>query len=309
MVSYLFKFVGIIFLLIILNNINLEELLEILQGAEIQYFLLALILGVPFFVLKIVRWKYILKKSGIKYSFYNSFITYGAGLLFGQVTPGQLGEFYRGVILSKQGHNFSIVTTTVVFERFCDLIFILIFAIPGIFIYFGKPIFSFFLISILILPLAYFLNHKKQCLSLFSFLSSSQILNKYTKRFNDSFILFKSFLKDFQVIRKIAMITLFVFILFIFRIYLLLISLNLELPLFHLILGSFFSSLIALIPISYAGIGTRDAALILVFLKSGQSHEGAIALSTMILALNIIIPIFWGLPSWFMSQKLKILND
>jgi uncharacterized membrane protein YbhN (UPF0104 family) len=57
------------------------------------------------------------------------------------------------------------------------------------------------------------------------------------------------------------------------------------------------TSLVAMIPISFLGIGTRDAGLLAVFKWFGHTPEQAIALSMALLSLRIAIvlmgSIFW----------------
>lgn len=73
------------------------------------------ILSIPFFAIKIWRWKFILYRIGIDYPFYNSVKTYGAGLFLGQMTPGQIGEMVRGSLLSNRGYHIFLATVSVIF--------------------------------------------------------------------------------------------------------------------------------------------------------------------------------------------------
>ena len=74
-------------------------------------------------------------------------------------------------------------------------------------------------------------------------------------------------------------------------------GLNLELSFFQVVLIMTITSLITLIPISFFGIGTRDAGLLVVFKWFGYAPEQAVALSMALLLLRIAIvcmgSIFW----------------
>ena len=74
-------------------------------------------------------------------------------------------------------------------------------------------------------------------------------------------------------------------------------GLRIELGLFQVILIMTMTSLVAMIPVSFLGIGTRDAALLAVFKWFEHTPEQAIALSMALLLLRIAIVLlgsmFW----------------
>lgn len=89
----------------------------------------------------------------------------------------------------------------------------------------------------------------------------------------------------------------------IIRFYMLLLSLGLTLPIGALIFGIALANLIGLLPISVAGVGMRDAVLLLVFQQAGQSSEGAIAFSLLILLVAYGLNLIWGFPAWLLETK------
>ena len=72
---------------------------------------------------------------------------------------------------------------------------------------------------------------------------------------------------------------------------------------FFFILGIVFASVAGLLPISVAGLGIRDAALIMVFIYSGETAESAVAFSILIFFVAYFLNIFWGLPAWYLETK------
>ena len=80
-------------------------------------------------------------------------------------------------------------------------------------------------------------------------------------------------------------------------IYFLSMGLRIDLGFFQVILIMTITSLIAMIPVSFLGIGTRDAGLLVVFKWFGHTPEQAIALSMALLLLRIAIllmgSVFW----------------
>jgi uncharacterized membrane protein YbhN (UPF0104 family) len=73
-----------------------------------------------------------------------------------------------------------------------------------------------------------------------------------------------------------------------FGTYLFGVSMGLNIGYFEMMSLSAVCSLIALVPISVLGVGTRDAALVLLLARWGGTSSDAIALSTLFLSLNVV---------------------
>jgi uncharacterized membrane protein YbhN (UPF0104 family) len=74
-------------------------------------------------------------------------------------------------------------------------------------------------------------------------------------------------------------------------------ALNIPVTYFHMILILPFTTLVEALPISFSGVGTRDAVLILMFTLLGISSSLAVSFSIMILILNYIMNLF-GVLFW-----------
>ena len=68
MYSLIFRSIGIIILIFILRSLNISELLNIIADLDKVYFLIALFLSIPFFAIKIWRWKFILYRIALSTS-------------------------------------------------------------------------------------------------------------------------------------------------------------------------------------------------------------------------------------------------
>ena len=305
--NWIFKSIGVIILIIILNNINFSDLLNILINIKIEYCLFAILLTIPFFLVKIFRWSYILKNVGININFYKSTLIYGAGLFAGMVTPGHLGELIRGVFLSKKGYDLSLSISTVILERFLDLLLLIILSIPTAIILLNIKIKveSFFL-GLILIPILFIMIYKLflkikiiDCILNKSFFS--KLINKIKK--NIKYL--KSFIYNKKILVYIFTITIIAFLTNVIRFYLLLMSLSINIPVIFFIFGIAFVSVAGLIPISIAGIGTRDAAMILFFASLGFPAENAIAFSSLILIVAYGFNILLGFPAWLLISRIK----
>jgi uncharacterized membrane protein YbhN (UPF0104 family) len=92
-----------------------------------------------------------------------------------------------------------------------------------------------------------------------------------------------------------------------YRYYLLLVTLNLDLPFGIWFGGVTIATFVSLIPISIAGIGTRDIVLIGVFGSVGIEPEKAVAFSLLILLLLVFNGVI-GLFLWFKNPLIPKKN-
>ena len=127
------NFIGLIILLYILLNIDINQSINILFDLNIFYFLMAVLLNIPQLFLKSYRWRYLLKQQGILYSPIESFLIYMSSLYIGFITPGRIGEFVKTIYLkSEKGLMLSKGFSSVLVDRLFDLYFLLILGFLGI---------------------------------------------------------------------------------------------------------------------------------------------------------------------------------
>ena len=268
-----------------------------------KYFFTAVFLTIPFFSVKIWRWKLLLNRIDINYTFPEAIRTYGAGLFAGQVTPGQLGELIRGVFLARRGYDLSLSTGSVILERFLDLLLLLILVIPGVVVFLGFKIIHIFLSIIFVGVLLVLIIRFGGWLKRVNHLNSIKFLDSLLSRIKNASNTMILAIKNRRTAELVVLSTVLALVLYLFRLYFLLLALDLSLPLINFIFGVAFASVAGLLPISVAGIGIRDAALILVFLHAGQPAEGAVAFSMLILLVAYGLNIIWGFPAWLLETK------
>ena len=129
---YLIGF-GLFFL--ILSRIDISETLSILKQTNLPLFLTALLMIFPTFFLKTLRWKYIMKLQKINYSLNNIFLMYLAPIPLGLVTPGRFGEMLRTSYLKNDGYSLGKSFFSVFFDRFSDIVFLLMFGYVSMFFF------------------------------------------------------------------------------------------------------------------------------------------------------------------------------
>ncbi|MES2823695.1 MAG: lysylphosphatidylglycerol synthase transmembrane domain-containing protein [Pseudomonadota bacterium] len=118
-----------IFLVYVLALVYVDSKHNIFSKVETVFSLLPLLLMVTFFSLFIryCRWHWLLARSGNKVPFIFGYLSYLSGFAF-TATPGKVGELLRIRYFSRLGVKPSLIVSAFIFERFFDLLVILLIA-------------------------------------------------------------------------------------------------------------------------------------------------------------------------------------
>ena len=296
--QWIIRLIGILlFAYILLYRIDLSSLKSIFYQVRLFPLLFAVALAVPFILLKAVRWQILLQDLAIPLSRGRAFSLYAIGLFAGYVTPGQLGEFSKAIFLKKLGFTYDVSIISILFDRIFDLFILLLLALIGamafrelllsqiaIFIFFFSAV--FILLLLFASPSIRSYLYKTVGASLLparlkEILRSSSLMQRVAKL---------SLAR--LTILKVGLMSLAAFSFAFFRYYLLILSLNISLPFWYFIGSVAIASVVSLLPISFAGIGTRDAVLIYLFKFFSLGQEVAISFSLLILliaATNMVV--------------------
>jgi len=297
--------IGIIIFALLLSKANLGEILKNIEKINPLYLILALIMSVPIIGTKAFGWNYIKKQQNIEYSFKNSFLMYASGLFIGLITPGRLGELTKAIYLKKDGCSTGKSLVSVIMDRLSDFVFLIIFIFLGSLFYLttlNKT--ALIMILGIFIGICLLLLCWKTGLIKWGFkkLFNIFIPQNYQKSWQ---INFQEFINDFKIYNfknyiVIFIITIFSYLFYYIQIYLLAIGLNINIPFFYFALIVTITGLITLIPISISGIGTRDAALILLLAPFAIIKEQAMALSVLILSITVFTSLI-GLVYWLIK--------
>jgi len=302
--KYSFLF-GLILFVIILSKMNIGEIFQNIKNIRLPYLIFALILTVPTFINKTLCWNYIIKQQGINYNLKDSFLMYCSGLYIGLLTPGRMGEIAKALYLKKDGHSIGKSLVSTILDRLTDFAFLLVFLFLGSLFFltiFQKQI--LISISILIISILLFVIFLK--IGLIKWILGKLFKVFIPQKYQQSWKLnFQDFVNDLKIYKLknyliIFLITAFSWIFYYLQMYILAKGVNLNVPFLYLAIAVTVAGFITLIPISISGIGTRDAALIILFSPFLIAKEQIIAYSALIL-LMVIWGAFIGLICWLIK--------
>jgi hypothetical protein len=282
-----FRLIGLVILAVILLRLDLEATVATLAEVRWGYLLLALAADPFLFGLKSWRWRELLQMQDIPYPVLDAFLVFVAGLFLGLVTPGRVGEMSQALYLKQdRGVLVSEGLANVLVDRLFDLYTILILGVAGLIWFRLLPEWILGLlvagtIAMVLMPLALL----SERLAAWGLRLARQLppLRRYETRLSEATDHFQRGLRPLMTARLAVPLglTLVAYALFFGQAYLLALALDLQIGIAYLAVCVSVAGVITLLPISFSGLGTRDAVLIALFAPLGISAEQAVAFSTL----------------------------
>jgi len=265
-----------------------------------RFLFLATVLAFLLILIKALRWRIILLSLDINISKLKCVNLHWLGVFIGIITPGRFGELIKVYFLKNKGYNSFRSFFSVILDRIADILILL---------FFSLLIFFFFLkdLGIYIISIGFFLL--LVIIFIFLLIDQRSYLNKLFSRlvrkiflidFKDySHFTFSKFWKGIKSLRKKEVIYFFIYLVISWFIYFLAryaiaLSLGLNLPFIDIVIISSSMALVAILPISIAGLGTREATAIYFFSLFNLNKETALLFSLLVFTIDILV-VFFGL--------------
>jgi uncharacterized protein (TIRG00374 family) len=298
---------GIIVLLILVLTLDLEQVYQIIANADILLVVLAILAVIPLILVKTIRWKAILSSQGVQIQLSHAFLAYFASLFIGYLTPGRLGEFVRAMYVSRDcGAPSAKAFSSVLADRLFDLYALLIVggaALLTLLAHDTGVLIELVVSSILLaLPLFLFLNSTS-----FGWLSTVGLrLGSLGHRlFAPGSWLheMRAALRQMTVVVFLVSIVLtaVAYAIFFGQCYLFAVSLGLPANFAQISYAIALGSLVALLPISISGLGTREAVIIARLGLAGVPTTAALGFSLLVFATFYIAGGLMGALAWMIK--------
>jgi len=303
--------IGIAILLIIILKIDLNKLFSIIYEIKINPLLFGLLLTLPLILIKSYRWNYLKKNQNINYSVKNSFLIYWATMALGIATPGKVGEILKISYLKKDGYPYSKSLVNVIWDRLFDVLILAIMAFLFLLIFFRINIYLYSLIIILLLISIIWLIKKGVIKIIVRKLLFLLIPKKYIIKWQTSFEIFWQEAKQYNLNNYLfcLFLTILGWLIYFIQVIFFGMSLSLEIPYIYLIGAVVISALITTLPISYLGLGTREATFLILLSTFTAQTESLILLSELILLDYILIGIIGGIIVIFKPIPINYKNE
>ena len=321
--SRLLPLIGILIFIYLLTTIDIGKAVSLILAASPVFLLIAVLITLFDVLVKAYKWKLIFNSYNISVPYIRFLKSWLIGLSFSLVTPGKIGDFVKAFYL-KDKAPLGKGLTTVMADRIIDLLTLFILAVIGL------SIFSIFyaqssillistiaLFALFILAIVLFARKKTATYILHPFylrLLPERYKSRVQSVFSDFYSGISLILGRKKTIAAVIALTFIVWLGSILSIYYMALSLGIEIPLSFLIIVFPAITLLEALPISFSGLGTRDATLIFFFGYLSLSPEIAVSTSFLYLLVSYIFGLlglvfWWKDPIKFHSEEKKNLSS
>jgi uncharacterized protein (TIRG00374 family) len=304
-------FVSTVILLIIYSRIDFSGLIAVFRGCHLAWMVIALGMVVPITLFSSWRLQQIVP-SQVNLGLWESNRLILAASVLNMVLPSKMGDIAKAYFMrDRSGISGTLSLSIVVFEKACDFLSLLLWCSFGLLLY---PVKDSFFVSIT-LAIASGLVFGVMVLasrrfSHFVFKSLQKIApNKAERKIQSLQSSWEDmqayFWSDRRQLGVIAATSIFIWLLHLLQIWFFILALNAWVnPLTNLALSPL-AILAGLLPLTFAGVGTRDAALIFLYQPYFSQTTGA-ALG-LLCTSRYLLPAIGGLP--FLNQYLSRMNE
>lgn len=280
-------FVALLVFLDLRGALPVGKVLETISHANVWLVALSIAFYVPFLAVKAARWRMVSSDMGMPVRMPDAWPIYSIGLAAGTFTPGQAGDMLKGWYLQRLGYSLARGLGSSVLDRLFDVAGLAVLGLVGVAVYGHR--FAGQTPALVALALA--------CVGAVAFFAWGR-----TRNWAISFVS--------RRLRKLAggrtgsgsspawslapstlvsagLLTVGSFIFSVFRVWLLAASLGLFLGPLEVSGYVGLTTAAALVPVTVGGVGTRDAVSALALAQLGRPATEAVALSSLILVLNL----------------------
>ncbi len=300
-------FVGLIILVYILTQLDIPRVLDIFASLNPWYCALAAFSFIPILLLVNIEWQLLLKQQGIHVSFLYSIKNILIGYFYGFITPGGLGGYLQILYLKQESKEpLPKCASNVLTLHTIDLITLLAFAIAGGILIAGRfPIFLALFIILLGITLTLFLLYLKKdsFQPLLQRLLQTRLMRFVQNQFEDPLETFFEGRPSFRAVALPLLFSVIGWIVSFTELYLLSSLFKINVPYLPFILFIAMANVVAILPISIYGLGTREATLISLFSLYGVASEQIVSLSLFWFALIWLLPSIAGAAVTFHEHK------
>ncbi len=294
-------FVGLLVWLDLRGALPVAQVWDALHAADPVLVGLSIALYVPFLLVKAARWRLLCVAIGMPLTWAQAWRIYGIGLAAGTFTPGQAGDALKAWYLQRMGYTLGRGLAGAVLDRLFDVAGLAALGLLGVLVYGGRfagqtPVLVGW-VALGLLAVAFFAWNRTR-------LWAVKLLARRIQRLGGgegSSSHADWSLKPATLLRA-GLLTVGSFAVSVSRVWLLAAALGA--PLGPLEVSGFvgLTTAAALVPVTVGGVGTRDAVAALAFTQLGLLPAQGIAVSLLILLLNLSQAII----GWVMWLRFRV---
>ena len=314
--AWTLRLVGVGLFAFILYRIDVSRILEHLCDVRWLPFAVATALVPLTVVIKAARWRLLMRTYDIECSLWDACLVYAIGLFMASWTPGKLGDFAKVLYIRREGQPLARPFLTVFFDKLFDVGALLVFAVAAM-LFFGTVFRSALLLiatalGVVLLVIVLARRHGEFLKRTVGRMALMLTPGRYrgSLRVNASVIA-----ADFTRIRhgrlvEMILLTLANWVTYYFMCWLLARSIDLPLSFPYVVACVSVVNIVVLIPVTVAGLGTRDATFIFFFDRHNPSLVAPQAVAFSLLNLWFwIVAALLGLTAFLIKPRPQTLGE
>ena len=294
--------IGLVIFVYILSTMDLSKIKMIFASIDVKYLIPCIFTVIPVVLLSNYQWQVLLKHHNMHISFLQTLKNIFIGYFYGFITPGGIGGYTRIIYLHDKTRIplKKCISNIVLFNTidFISLLFIgfaggliLTLRFPQLYTF---EVLIVFMIGVVAILMYFFLIKKETLQHFFNVIMRSPFFNPYRDTLDGTI---DDFYEDMPQIRDITypfVLSLFGWILRFFEFYLIAQLFLVSLPILYFIAIVAVADIVATIPITIYGLGTRELTLISLFSLFNIPAENIISLSLFWFVVTWILPSIFG---------------
>lgn len=295
---------GLIIFVVIVTRVDWSGFTGILERSHMRFLYAAIVVSVPLLWIKVLRWRLLLSWQGYHISVCDAFLYYLSSVSLGAITPGRIGEFSKVFYLKKAGiSTVSQGLSSVFVDRLLDLSILIIVAMFGMLWLDPWP-------GAKNMALVGFAGAVPVIILLLAVGDFRRIVGWVYRRIPEPRItgFFKEGLDQFADglhalfqwrLWQAVMLTVLAYSFLFYQCFLIAQAFSLPISYFALAVIMAMTNLLTLLPISVAGLGTREAALLFLLGPMGIGLEWILAYSISVFVVTFVITGLMGTTAWW----------
>ena len=271
------------------------------------YIIINLILVFIAIIPPIYKWRIILENQGVDISITNLLKIFLISTFYGNITPGKIGTFIRVYYLKdliKKPLGFC--SSSILIDRMLDFLVLLLFAMAGILLISSNYMWLFWLLAlgfVIFLVLFVFLINKDKNKFILRFIYKYFVPGRFKALAKENYLDFYEKIPKPRTLLYPMFLTIISWIFYYSLPYVFVIALGIKINYIYFVFLYALSTLITLIPISIAGLGTREASLIILLGFYGVTASEVVIMSLLSFVLFVVTT---GIIGWYLSLKWKV---
>lgn len=302
--------ISVAILIYIYTQIDFANLMQVLQNCDRSMLVVSLAMVIPITMTTAWRLQQLVPQRSLGFWEANRLIL-GASVL-NMVLPSKMGDLAKSYFMAERSNlSKSLALSISIFEKACDLLSLLLWCVFGLLLYPAKDTLFWTMTGGVIVgfALGLLLLSSQRCADWFFNaivkLVSKPVAKKVRAMQTSWQEMHRYFWQDRQQLGLITLTSIFIWFLHLLQIWLFILALTAVVPFLASLALSPLSILAGLLPLTFAGIGTRDAAIIYFYQDYLNPATGA-ALG-LLCTSRYFIPALIGLP--FLGQMLGAVKS